>query len=756
MHRYIQAAGIVLLLLTPLVLQGQYWREVVADQDNYFEIVDELDRYYAGRDRGRGSGYKQYMRWKGKMRYRIDADGFIRNAEAQNLRAYRRVQQMAAHTRNRATHGDWENLGPFDYTAFSANSQGGLGRVNCMAFHPTNSQIMWAGTAAGGLWHTTDGGGTWSPKTEVFASIGISGIAIDHTDPDTWYILTGDGDGFDTRSVGVMKTTDGGVTWDPTGLSYTVTQSRYGYTLMMHPVDPDILLVGMRSIGIFRTDDGGDTWTQVESGKHVWDIEFKPGSPDTIYAASSAGFLISTDTGQSWSVDNDPSFPVTFSRMAIAVSPALPERVYAIFGGNTGTAGMFNGAYRSFDSGNTFAMSANTPNILDATAGGTDSTDQATYDLALAVDPADGFTLYSGGINVWKSNDAGVIWNRKTWWTRAMEPSSPYVHADFHNLYFVADTLYAANDGGIYRSTNGGNDWTEISQGICMMQFYEIDAHNNEWLGGTQDNGTNLAGTGATSCDHLLGGDGFASVWHTGDGSIKYITSQNSLVRRQFGSNIIIWEETDGFWFCELEMHTTDPDYFFISKGRELFRGNQAGAIWDFNFDSLGTLNVLDSTGIWGFDQCVSNPDVMYIAAGAHLLKTTNLSAANPTWDTLPNPMFGLGMVSDVVVDPDDPDRVWITASGYSAGNKVFFSSTGGMFWANISGDLPNVPVRCIVYHPGSDDDIYIGTEIGVFFKDASLGIAEWLYYSTYLPNTIVSDLVIENGYVYAGTFGRG
>ncbi|MDX1410484.1 MAG: hypothetical protein R3330_20180 [Saprospiraceae bacterium] len=118
MHRYFQIAGVVLFLWLPLALHGQYWRDVIADNNNYFEIVRELDAYYANRDKGRGSGFKQYMRWKGHMRYQVNADGMIRNPELQNLRAYQRIQQMTAPTRYRAAHGDWENLGPFDYTAW--------------------------------------------------------------------------------------------------------------------------------------------------------------------------------------------------------------------------------------------------------------------------------------------------------------------------------------------------------------------------------------------------------------------------------------------------------------------------------------------------------------------------------------------------------------------------------------------------------------------------------------------------------------
>jgi len=745
----------------PALLIGQEnWSNIITQDKPYSQILNECESYFSALGHGNGknesesdeSEYNQYRRWKQVMDSRAMPNEKLKNYAAIHTDAYFRSRLAAG--KNRSTTGDWENIGPFDQYGSDTWSGGGMGRVICTGFHPTNNNIFWVGTASGGLWKTTDGGLNWTPICDALASIGITSIVVHPTNPNIMYILTGDGNASDCASVGIFKTIDGGLSWMPTGLNFSASEKLYGYKLIMHPTNPEVLFVGFRNNGMYRTANGGATFVQeIQADTTVWDIEFIPGDPNQILASTNMGLMRSINGGLTWIVDNDPSFPTSFERMAVAISPSQPGNVYVIFGGDTNVNGTFRGCFKSTDYGGSFQMQSNTPNILGGATDGNNGTDQAWRDLSIIVDPLNDSRLYAGGVNVWKSEDSGLTWGRETWWTHNFEPLDPFVHADQQCFYWQGTTLFTNNDGGVFKSTDYGNDWTDLSSGLGIGQFYQIDILNNEYIGGLQDNGT-MEGTMNNIQSHeILGGDGFGCVWHTGDNSIKYLSVQDAIIRRQFGSNIYIWEESNAFWYVQIEMHTTNPDYFFINSSNNLFRGHQNGPIWNFEWEDLNTSTALGS-GIRAFSQCTSNPEVMYVISYNDIIKTENLSASTPAWETLPNPILDSANVCEIVVDPNNANRVWIAADKYKAGVKIFYSDNGGDTWLNISGSIENVPVRSIAYATGANAGLYVGTEIGMYFKGDAM--TDWVPFANFLPNTMVMDIVISGGYVYAGTHGRG
>jgi photosystem II stability/assembly factor-like uncharacterized protein len=758
---------LVLLLLTffsiSLCSQNN-WAELISSSDNLYEIQEKAKVYFAERGTGKGSGYKQYMRWMGQTQMLVNRDGIIRNTSVLNSKGLKERDKIFNFS-NRSTNGDWENLGPFDYFGGDTWSGGGLGRINCMAFHPLDSNTFYAGAPAGGLWKTEDNGETWTPLTDGLPSIGVSEIIIHPTKPDTMYMLTGDGDGGDTPGIGVLKSHDAGISWEETAYKFDVNQLNRAYRMVMHPDSLDQMIIGLSNGGIVRTNDAFETFSTSLSGITVWDIEYAPNHPDTVYAATSNGFYKSLDAGLTWTLDTISGLPIlpamSYPRMAIAVSPSLDSSVYVVVAGVNGP-GLFNGVFKSTDFGASFTMQSNSPNILGWSTNGSDSTNQAGYDLTILVHPENDATVFVGGVNMWKSNDNGATWGRETWWTKNFEPFDPYVHADWHNMYYHDDYLYACVDGGISRSNDEGNDWSEISKNLCIMQFYEIALNGNQYMGGAQDNGINRTEFDNQTGHNILGGDGFGCTWHYGNTSIQYLSNQSAIVRRQAENNVFIWNLTNGFWFNILKMHTTDPDYFFVSQDNNLFRASQNAAIWDFNWDSLGTnafLPLFPNTGgkeILGYSQGKGeNDDVMYLlGTGNKILKTSNLSESPPTWDSIPDPTPANVVLSDIIQSPTDTNMVWMTCSGYSSGNKVFSSIDGGSTWTNISGSLPNVPVKCITYQEGSSDVIYIGTPVGVFYR--STAMPDWSYFGNGLPNVPIDDLKVHDGFLYAGTYGRG
>jgi photosystem II stability/assembly factor-like uncharacterized protein len=731
---------------------------------NYRQYVKEMDAYYATRDKGKGTGYKQYMRWQHINSSLVGTDNQVKNFEALNFEAYKNLsEKIIKNAKVEATHGLWEDLGPHDFSGSDSFSNNALARVNCVEFHPTNPNIIWVGTPTGGLWKTTDHGGTWTCISNDFASIGINDIVVNQANPNVIYILTGDGDSGVTHSIGVLKTSDGGLNWKETGLKFGVDQTIIPHVLRMHPTNSDILFA-TTNFGIYKTVNGGNTWTLTNNSQFVWDLEFKPGDPNTIYSVCENGILKSVNGGDTFIGSNtdfptDPmatTNPKTWIRLSLAVSPSAPNNIYVLCGG-VPSSGMFSGVYKSTNSGASWSLQGNSPNILANTADGGGTSNQAGYDLTLAVDPTNDARIFVGAVNCWKSDNNGVNWSRETNWQRAFGAVDPFVHADFHGLKFRGSRLYACNDGGIYYTDDFGHSWGDISSGIGATQFYNISIDGAGYIGGTQDNGTNEATFGNMQMHNIAGGDGFSAIWHNSNHSIQYLSSQDVVIRRQLGSNIIINSNygSGEFWDCILKNATNNDGILWAKKLKtKLIRGNQMNDISFATWNWYETGNEATGLGeLKGYTQSISSPGLMYAAHEFNLIKTTNVYATPAPWTVLTSPDLNL-YFEDIISDPSNSNRIWVVCGGFTAGKKVFYSPNGGTSWSNISGTLPNIPVLCISKQAGSGDKLYIGTSIGVFYKESTM--TDWNYYSNNLPNVRVEEIQLNSTHVFAGTYGRG
>lgn len=762
---------LILLVFTFNQLVAQVAKPTLGN--NYNTYKKEMDAYYASRDKGRGSGYKQYMRGLWVKEGRVGSNGNLQNFEALNYNAWQQVQQKPSNgAKVKATHGLWEDIGPHDSYSSDSFSGTNVCRVNVMAFHPTDPNTLWVGTPVGGLWKTTNHGGTWACITNNFASAGITDIAVNPTNPNEIYILTGDGDtaapgrSNDCNSIGVMKTIDGGATWKFTGLKFGPEQYVNGHRLVMHPTNPLILLAAMRD-GIYKTSDGGDTWTKTADFL-TWDIEFNKIDPTIVYAANFFGMLKSTNTGTSFSAINTgfptdpmhPTNPRNWVRLSLSVSASNPNHIYALCGGEP-SSGVFSGMYKSTDAGANWSRMANTPNIFSNSQDGGGTGSQVDYDICMDVNPTNPAQIFVGAINCWKSDNNGTNWSRETLQWRVVGAVDPYVHADWHDLKFKGNRVYGCTDGGVFYSDDFGHSWSDISSGLGASLFYNIDILGTNYIGGTQDNGTHEGSAGNLQSHSIKDGDGFGAIWHKTNSNIKFLTSQDDIQRRQ--DNIVNYTIKSGagrYWFCTLKHATNIPSnglqiFFAIEDRFKLIRANPMNDITITDYSWYSCNNDLKARGkLNGYSQGTNNFNVMYLAHTDTLLKTNDIyNAVDASWVGMTEPVNGLTYM-DVQCDPTNANRLWVVCGGYSAGNKVFFSSNGGTSWTNISGTLPNVPIRTIELQDGGGDRVYIGTEIGVFYKQA--GMADWAYYSNNLPNTIVADLRISGSYIYAGTYGRG
>tara|TARA_R110002072_G_scaffold14272_1_gene59291 strand:+ start:49349 stop:53875 length:4527 start_codon:yes stop_codon:yes gene_type:complete len=746
--QYILLLAALLLCAVPKGIAQEYLELLQNPKANTTlqEVQQLAETYFANKDLGRGSGYKQYKRWEYKMERMVNEDGLIRkNFNRMTLDAALEANAIDLAGTNSRMAG-WTDLGPTSYTNGSSGYNGGLGRVNVVGFHPTDGNTIYVGTPAGGLWKSTNGGSSWNPMTDALASIGVSGIAVDHSAPETVYILTGDGDGGDTRSIGVMKSMDGGATWASTGLSWNVTQNFRGYKLLMHPTDSNTMLV-VTNGGIYKTTDGWNTSSNVRSGSFR-DIEFKPGDPSVVYAVTGNTFYRSTDTGSTWA-EISTGLPSGETRIALAVSPANPNYVYYLAGPSLGT-GSFRGIFRSTDSGVSFSLMTATPNILGYATNGNDDSDQSWYDLAMAVNPSNAENIITGGINVWRSTNGGASLNAVSKWN---EPtgSFEYVHADIHELAYnpVDGKLYVGSDGGVSVSSDNGQTFTNIWDGLQIMQFYRIagvPSNPNLLIGGSQDNGSNVY-SGSTTIQHIYGADGMDCMIDYNNPNTVYFAVQNGNFRKSNnGGNTsfsIRPSGSSGSWVTPYGMDATNPDIIY-GGFTDVYRSTNGGSSWT----NLG------SNGTGALAIGVDDPARLYAASGSSIEMSSNTGGS---WTNITGPWPSL-TITFIAVDPADARKVWVTLGGYTAGQKVYESTDAGSTWTNVSGTLPNMPAYSIAYENTGGapmDALYVGMAVGVYYKS---DVTPWQLHETGLPNTPVYDLEINetNGKIVAGTFGRG
>ncbi|MBK8846537.1 MAG: T9SS type A sorting domain-containing protein [Bacteroidetes bacterium] len=614
------------------------------------------------------------------------------------------------------------------------------------------------GNACWGIWNTSIGGNAWNSLSNGLPVLGVSGICIEPFNTNIIYILTGYGDGGNTKSVGVLKTTNGGLTWNTTGLSFTVLQSIRGYKLMMSPTNSN-LLYAATSDGLYKSDNAASTWTKVLTG-NARDAEFKPGNTSTVYCAVGTVVKYSTNSGSTWS--NAIGIPGNnIARIAIAVSPAAPNRVYALLG-QASKIGGFRGFYVSNNSGANFSFKSNSPAILGYEENGSngDSSAQCGYDLALAVHTTNPSIVMVGGINIWRSVDTGATWTLSAHWVQNATDTN-YVHADIHDLKFTDNdnVLYACSDGGIFKSLNNGSTWFDISAGLNISQYYSIDinqSNNNFVMAGAQDNGCNYINVGANTNLHVKGADGMQVAIQPSNNNVIYYSWQEGGMFRSDSGGADALEHYisppgsgNGAFFTPFIMDKQNESRLYAGY-RKIFRTNNKGDSWAAITDSLsGKVSRLAlSTNNNQLMLCVIN--------SSSVLRTTNALAALPTFTAVTDTDI-VWPISNVVFSERNADQALLTMGGFNANKKVVYSNNGGVTWTPINTGLPNVPVNCAAFHPAYNNYLFVGTDVGVYMYDLNTG-GPWVAYNNGLPNVIVRDLKVyaATNTLVAGTFSRG
>ena len=730
-----------------------YWIEWMQDETvNFYDVQAAFEVYWKDREITRGCGWKPFKRWESRMQNQIYPDGTRRSA---SYTFNEIMKYKATHDNIDSPNGDWINLGPFHLPGDNKGYKG-LGRINSIAFHPSDPDNIFIGAPAGGLWETEDGGSTWFSNTDDLPTLGVSSIIVNYDNPDIILMGTGDRDAGDAAGMGVFKSTDGGVTWN---ISNTGMGNRTVGRMIQHPSDPNTIYAASNG-GIYISTDLGDNWTDKTTGNFK-DIVFKPGDPTTLYAAKGGGFYKSTDSGNTW-VETSSGLPGG-ARGVIGVSNADPEVVYFLLC----TSDAYKGIYKSDDSGDTFTEKSTSPNIMSWGCNG-GSGGQAWYDLDVAIDPNNASTIFAGGVNCFKSANDGSSWDIVSHWWGDCNVES--VHADLHILEWnpVDGKLYAGNDGGIYWTADNGNNWTEITDGLPISQVYRIGqsaTDKNLCINGYQDNGTSTyLGNGWVA---TRGGDGMECVIDHKQQEYSYATVYYGSIVRYYNNSSqgVVAEDgafgidESGAWITPFMLDKVDANRMFVGY-KNVWRCNNVKATsgqiqWQKISNDLGGSN---SSNMSDLEQSFADLNIFYAArSDGSFFRSDNVLDEYPDWVELSSYLPAGDEPSDIAAHPENPDIVYITLQ-----NKVYKSENKGFSWIDISGTLPDINFSSIVYYNNSQEGIYVGSNAGVFYKDASM--TDWIWFNTGLPmDASINELEIyydndsvSEDVIRAGTYGRG
>lgn len=781
---------------------------------NYNEIKDNYESNFKSINPDRKKGNKWLYRWLWDNRYDIKPDG-----QQKQLPYFIGYDQTQKSNSNRLqAKSAWIPLGPDkEVPTYEPRSGHGIGRVNCVAFHPTNPDILWIGTPGGGVWKTENSGNSWTPLSDNLPTLAISHIAVDPNNPDIVYMCTGD---FDTggmsssASMGVFKSTDGGISWTMTNLVSDPTFKRSMLRKLIINRENTNQLITAGTNGIWKSDDAGDNWYFVNDSL-VNDIEDDPSNTNILYAAmgtkwgsfGSAGVLKSSDFGATWTELNTGIPPKgEVSRMDIALSPTDPNYMYVL---NVTNWNSLHSIYGSKDAGETWEKvsdNVSVPNVLGAYEGGpNDQGGQGWYDLTLLVDPQDKEKIYTGGTNIWMSKDGGKTFDIVSLWMNTFGKS---IHADHHWSAYnpLNQYIYFCNDGGIFRSKKiepgsaewvalyidkqaenikpGAPDtlkfptvWENLSNGLNISEFYRMNVSRKSTgvvTGGTQDNSC-FYNDGKEWINYIANWDGMETMIDHDNPEILYgIWQGGGLCRSDDAGRTIITgladtiryvEGESGLWVTPCAMDPIYPAQIYIGF-RNLWKSFNYGKNWskilDFDSKQFDTLNK-NSISIVRTSYNQSGYVAIYKNRGndipGELWLTKN---SGKTWfrakDNLPIDSIN---ISSIEFDSENPNKLWVSFYTTLTGLNLFVTENFGLSWRNVSKTLPpGVAILSIVRDQNSNNNtIYAGTNKGVLYCCDEFGTSnEWLPFMENLPNVKVNELEIqqESGVLYAATYGRG
>ena len=649
------------------------------------------------------------------------------------------------------------------------------GRITDIEMHASDQQTIYAGTATGGVFKSTNAGTSWFPVFDSALSLSIGDVAIAPSNPEILYVGTGEANGGGGSStydgLGVYKSTDAGSTWTHSGLDEIGNTGR----IVIDPKDPQkVFVAAMGDLygktsdrGIYRTTDGGSTWQKVlfvSDSTGAIDIVINPRNPDTLYAAlwervrtinretyggASCNVYRSFDGGTTWTKLSNglPAASGNSGRIGLAISESSPNIVYAIYADKTG---YFSGIYKTINDGNSWSR------VNDGTLSNMFSS-YGWWFGRVHVDPTNPDVIFAIGFDLYKSTNGGSSWTN----------IGGSVHVDHHAVYVHPKNpnfVVLGNDGGVYLSKNAASSWTHVAN-LPITQFYtcEVDAKNPQRLyGGAQDNGVNRTTTGnLNDWATIVGGDGFVALVDPTNNNYVYGESQYGALQRSTNGGTSFSSGTTGInsadrknWNTPVIFDPSNPQIMYYGSNK-LYRSSNRAASWTAISSDLTNGNAGNGLGtITCIAVAPSNTSVIYVGTDDGNVWRTDNGGTN--WSKI-SASLPLRWITRIAVDMQNPSIAYVTLSGFRFDEyqpHILKTTDAGLTWNDISGNLPEAPINEVIIDPSDNATLYVGTDVGVYVNS---GNAIWSSLGGSLPNVPVIDLTLHQPTrtLIAATFGR-
>ncbi|XWN36260.1 MAG: hypothetical protein ROO71_09890 [Balneola sp.] len=679
------------------------------------------------------------------------------------------------------------------------------GRITAIDVVESNNDIMYVGSASGGVWKSESGGIKWEAIFDDYGAASIGAIDIHQKNPSIVWVGTGEGNPRNSQSsgAGIYKSIDGGRSFELMGLEGT----RNIHRVIVHPENPDVVFVGAQGSawgdsedrGVFKTTDGGKTWEKilyVNTRTGIGDMVMDPGNPNKIFAAmwefrrwpwffesggEGSGLYMTLDGGENWEkVTSDDGFPEgELGRMGIAIAPGNTDVVYAHVESKK------NGIYRSDDGGYTWELRQTVEK--DGEVG-----NRPFYYAEIYVDPFNENTVYSIYTYISKSTDGA----------RSFESLYPYynwVHPDHHALWLSHDNpgfMIDGNDGGLNITYDGGDSWRFINN-IPVGQFYHVSVDNRipyNIYGGMQDNGSwqgpayvwRSGGIRNAYWEELFFGDGFDVMMDQSDDRYIFAMSQQGNIGRvdlETGAGRYVRPtHPDG---NELRFNWNAPVNFDPFNDETIYFGSQyvhksddRGESWTIISPDLTTNDTtkqkqhesggitMDATGAENFTTLLaiepSSLEEGLIWAGSDDGKIHITRDGGENWTDVTKNVKGIpsgSWVAQVKASKFNAGEAVAVINNYRRddwGTYVMHTKDYGRKWTNITKDkgLEGYALS-FVQDPVEPNLMFVGTELGLYVSID--GGESWTKWTNGYPTVSTYDMVIhprEHDLVI-GTFGR-
>ncbi|WBX70618.1 WD40/YVTN/BNR-like repeat-containing protein [Tenacibaculum retecalamus] len=684
---------------------------------------------------------------------------------------------------------------------------GGMsGRVTSIDVVESNPEIMYVGTASGGIWKSTSGGIKWKPIFEKELTASIGAVAIQQSNPSVIWAGTGEGNPRNSLNggFGIYKSLDAGKTWKAMGLEKT----RHIHRVIIHPTNPDIVYVGAigspwgehKERGVYKTTDGGKTWKQIlfnniKTG--AADLIMDPSNPNKLIAAmwehkrdpwffksggKGSGMYITHDGGENWKkITDKEGFPKgELGRIGVAIAPNNPDVIYALVEAKK------NALYKSEDGGFKWKKINDKPGIGN----------RPFYYSEIYVDPQNENRLYTVFTYINVSQDGGKSFKQ-------LMPAYGVdngVHPDHHawwihpkNGKFMID----GNDGGLNITKDGGKSWRFIGN-LPVAQFYHINVDNEfpyNVYGGMQDNGSwrgpayvwKAQGIRNSYWQEISFGDGFDVVPDKDDARYGWTMSQQGSVSRydyKTGNNYNVKPTHKDpnvklrfNWNSAINIDPFDNSTLYFGS-QFVHKSVDKGLTWEVISPDLSTNNpeklkqaesgglTMDATGaenhctVLVIEPSLLQKDVLWAATDDGQVHITKNGGA--IWTNVANNIKDLpknSWVTQIKASNKNKGEALLVANDYRRFNYepyAYRTKDYGKTWQRIVGknDVESYALS-IIEDPENANLLFLGTDDGLYI---SLTAGEkWTKWTNGFPTVPVKDLVIhprENDLVI-GTFGR-